>query len=405
MSIKKMNPLYRYGILALTYLFHADILAQTVLKTMKRIPDTGVNTGYTTTPGEDADFNLFPPFFQINTNGTAIDTVTGLMWQRTDGGEMSIEKARIYCDTLTLGGFTDWRLPYLIESHSILNHSVTNPAMDIKVFPKTGAEYWWSAETQANDTNKIWVSNAGGGVGNHAKTETVSAGGTKKFHVRAVRSIINPVTIQVRFADNGNGSITDALTGLIWFKKASADSLSWENALLYADSCTAGGFSDWRLPNVKELQSLSDIKLVNPCFNKSYLQFTGRKFWTSTTLPNQTGSAWYLDNRYGITTYDPKTRKNYCFLLRGGAEPTNSSKFVSAQVRVWPNPFSDRINTNSGLPNGLVHYHLVDRAGRTVFAGDNPDEYNFSSLTAGVYFLQYTGARQGNLRLIKKATD
>jgi len=78
----------RRAIVLLPLLINAyyNLYCQSVLKTMKRIPDTGVNTGYTTTPGEDADFNLFPPFFQINTNGTAIDTVTGLMWQRTDGG-------------------------------------------------------------------------------------------------------------------------------------------------------------------------------------------------------------------------------------------------------------------------------------------------------------------------------
>ena len=370
---------------------------------MKRLPDSGENTGYTSTPGEDADFSINPPFFIKNGNGTVTDTVTGLMWQQTDGGEMNIEKARIYCDTLTLGGFTDWRLPFLIEAHSIINHQYTNPAADINIFPKTGAEYWWSAETQVNDTTKIWVSNSGGGVGNHLKTETMSAGGSKKFHVRAVRSLYMPVLIAQRFTDNGNGSILDALTGLNWRKQASSDSMTWENALLYADSSTSAGFGDWRLPNTKELQSLTDLKLFNPCFNKTYFQFTGRKFWTSTTLPNQTGSAWYLDNRFGITTYDSKIRKNYVFLVRGGAEPTNSTIKLSAKVQVWPNPFVDRIKIHSGLPTSPLHFQLFDQAGRSVCAGNNLEKHDFSTLPDGIYILQLSGTAQGVFRLVKKS--
>ncbi|MEY3982750.1 MAG: hypothetical protein RL160_307, partial [Bacteroidota bacterium] len=119
--------------------------AQQWLKTMKRLPDTGQETSYTTTPGEDADFKINPPGFIMHTDNTATDTITGLMWQRYDGPEMTVEQARIYCDTLTLGGYTDWRMPSLLEAYSILNHQKTNPALDVTVFPKSTAEYWWTS--------------------------------------------------------------------------------------------------------------------------------------------------------------------------------------------------------------------------------------------------------------------
>jgi hypothetical protein len=61
-------------------------LAQSVLKSMKRLPDTGQTTSYTNTPGEDADYNINPPFYLNNGNGTITDTITGLMWQQVDGG-------------------------------------------------------------------------------------------------------------------------------------------------------------------------------------------------------------------------------------------------------------------------------------------------------------------------------
>ena len=147
-------------------------IAQSVSKTMKHLPDTGETMSYTTAPGEDNDFTINPPFFILNGNGTVTDTVTGLMWQQSDGGEMTYERAITYCDTLTLGGFTDWRLPNPHESFSILNHQFANPSMDATVFTTTLAEYWWTSIRQANDTTKIGVTNAGGGIGNLPKLET-----------------------------------------------------------------------------------------------------------------------------------------------------------------------------------------------------------------------------------------
>ena len=293
-------------------------VAQSTTKTMKHLPDTGETTSYTNTFGEDADFTIYPPFFLINGNGTVTDTVTGLMWQQIDGGEMTIENAIIYCDTLTLGGYTDWRLPTAHEAFSIQNMQYTNPSLNTSVFPVTGAEYWWSSNKQANDVTKVWCTNAGGGIGNHPKAETISAGGTKKFHVRAVRGIFVPITIANHFTDNGNGNITDNVTNLVWQKIHSTDSLTWEQSLTYADTATIGGYTDWRLPNIKELHSLNDENLINPSVNNTFFSNVGvNKFWSSTSLPNQTTKAWYLSTQFGITTYDAKTVKHYIYCVRG----------------------------------------------------------------------------------------
>ena len=186
-----------------------------VSKTMKRLPDTGQTISYTSTFGEDNDYNINIPTLINNNNGTITDTVTGLMWQALDGGEMKIENAILYCDTLNLAGYTNWRLPTAQENFSILNLQNANPALSTTYFVNTGAEYWWTSERQANDTNKIWCTNAGGGIGNHPRTETMSAGGTKKFHVRAVRDIAIPISIPSHFIDNGDSTITDNLTNLI----------------------------------------------------------------------------------------------------------------------------------------------------------------------------------------------
>mgnify|MGYP003351957826 CR=1 FL=1 len=94
--------------------------AQPVPKTMKHLPDSGQNTIYSSTYGEDACYSIFPPAYVNNNNGTVTDSVTGLMWQQTDGGEMTFEAAKNYADTLTLGGYTDWRLSSIHEGYSIM---------------------------------------------------------------------------------------------------------------------------------------------------------------------------------------------------------------------------------------------------------------------------------------------
>ena len=282
-----------------------------IARLMKRLEDTGEENDYSGTFGEDADYSLNRPYFMNNGNGTVTDTITGLMWQRSDGGEMTIERAAVYADTLTLAGFTDWRLPEPAEAFSILNMQFSNPAMDTQVFVKSGADYWWTKARQYNDSNKVWVTNAGGGIGNKPKTETISAGGTLRYHVRAVRNAQIPDSVQVHFTDRGDSTIIDSITGLIWQKYPASDSLTWEQALLYANNLSIGTLTEWRLPNIKELQSLVNIQKGNPAIDTGFLKLpTNKKCWTATTLSNHTTQAWYLQTRFGITSYDEKTGRN-----------------------------------------------------------------------------------------------
>ena len=139
-----------------------------------------------------------------------------------------------------------------------------------------------------------------------------------RFHVRAVRDVSPPPTIPNHFTDNGDGTITDNLTNLVWQKLANIDSITWEQALTYADSLTLSGFTDWRLPNIKELQSLNDETRINPSVNNTFFtNIATNKYWSSTTLPNHTTWAWYLNTQFGITTYDAKTIRHFLLCVRG----------------------------------------------------------------------------------------
>jgi hypothetical protein len=375
--------------------------SQSVLKTMKRLPDTGQNTSYTGTFGEDNDYSINTPFFIDNGNGTVTDTITGLIWQKSDGGEMTIENAITYCSNLILGSETDWRLPNAHELFSIMNLQYSNPSLDASVFTTTTAQYWWSIDKQVNDITKIWATNAGGGIGNHPKTETISAGGNKKFHVRAVRNPITPVVVQSHFTDNGNGTITDNITNLIWEKTPFADTLSWEQSLIYANTLTLTGKTDWRLPNIKELQSINDETLINPSLNTNYFNINGaKKYWSSTTLPNQTSNAWYMYTQFGITTYDTKTNKHNLICVRSNQLINNLNEINSSKLSLYPNPFSNKITLKNALGN--ENFELYNSFGQLIFSGKNIDQQNFDCLINGIYFLKITSQKTSIIKLLKE---
>jgi hypothetical protein len=285
------------------------------------LPDTGQTTSYTLTEGEDADFNINPPSYTDNGNGTITDNVTGLMWQKTDGGEMTFENASAYYQSSNLGGYSDWRLPTCVELFSINSYDKVNPAMNTLYFTKTAAEYWWTSEVRADYLSNVWVVNAGGGIGAHPKTETISAGGAKRFHVRTVRNPQPPSNIAEHFKDNRDGTITDNFTGLIWQQVKAQNTMTWEEALIYASGLLLAGKSDWRLPNVKEIQSLNDAKLFKPSFNKNYFtNVLSGNFWSSTTLVNAPARAWDINVDYGIVSYNDKTLKENVLCVRGGVK-------------------------------------------------------------------------------------
>lgn len=350
-------------------------LAQSFQKTIKRLPDTGQTTSYTNTPGEDSDYNINPPYFLNNGNGTITDTVTGLMWQQVDGGEMTFDKAVLYANDLVLGGYSDWRIPTILELNSLLNHDKNNPALNTTFFTATSAQYWWSGQKQVNDANKAWCANAGGGIGNHPINETVSAGGTKKFHVRAVRDRSTPVSISSRFVDNKNGTTTDQLTGLIW-QQIPTDSMTWEQALITAENLVSGGSNEWRMPNIKELQSISEVGIYNPSINKTYFNgISTAWYWSSTSLANQSTKAWYLDTQFGITTQALKTNKLRLLAVRSATTVTALSTMSKAResLSIYPNPGTGSITLKADEPLGEIR--IINQLGQTILKTNTNEKF------------------------------
>jgi hypothetical protein len=132
-----------------------------------------------------------------------------------------------------------------------------------------------------------------------------------------------------RFTDNGDGTVTDNLTGLIWLKNANCFSTqTWANALSAANTLNSGECSltdgsnegDWRLPNVRELYSLIDFSQHNPALPSGH-PFTGVQsaiYWSSATAADGTGSAWEVSLIRGNVISGAKTCSVSVWPVRGG---------------------------------------------------------------------------------------
>lgn len=230
-----------------------------------KLPDTSQVVSTTTTFGEDSDYTTTPSAnpqsFTDNGDGTITDNVTGLMWQKADAGEMTWENSVNNASAQTTGGYSDWRLPNPHELMSLFNYETGNPAMNATYFPPASpsAEYWWSRDVFGTSTTNVWCVNSGGGVGPKPKAETVSAGGTLRYHARYVRLAQNNMTHN--YVNNLDCTITDTDTSLMWTQMPST-AMTWEAALAWAEGLTLGGYNDWRMPNIKELQTLTDYSLA-----------------------------------------------------------------------------------------------------------------------------------------------
>ncbi len=278
------------------------------------VPDTGASTGYTNIFGEDNDYTINPMNFKLKSNGVVKDQLTGLMWESTDAGEMTYEEAVNYASNLVLDNKSDWRLPNAYELFTIINFENHRPALDGDYFTDNLAEYWWTSTPRADDTNRIWSMNMGGGIGPHQKTETISAGGSRKFHVRCVRG--KELSATHSYTDHGDGTVTDQTTGLEWQSGETAK-MTWEQAISYAENLSLGGHNDWRLPNIKELRSINEESRSKPSLNTTYFpNAQSDNYWSSTSQLNHGENAWYVSAQYGIVTYTTKTTPLYVRCVR-----------------------------------------------------------------------------------------
>ncbi|WP_339389835.1 DUF1566 domain-containing protein [Vibrio neptunius] len=289
--------------------------------------------------GQDAQYVGNHPTYQANIDGTVTDKVTGLIWSSTtdinnDGkinanDKLSYQEAIEYVDKLRLAGYDDWRLPSIKELYSLILFDGQDPSGfrqsgTVHLIPFIDHQYFAmnSGDTESGERliDSQFVSSTKYVSTTMRGDETVFGvnfidgrikgygienprGGQKTFYVLAVRG--NKMYGQNQFSDNTNGAIEDTATGLLWQQSDSRKNIKFPEALSYCQNLSLAGRSDWRLPNIKELQSIVDYSrspntsnsgAIDPIFEATMIsneagQADYANYWSSTTHQNMRNGA------------------------------------------------------------------------------------------------------------------
>ncbi|MBI5376534.1 MAG: DUF1566 domain-containing protein [Candidatus Schekmanbacteria bacterium] len=334
------------------------------------------------------------PRFTDNGDETVTDNLTGLMWAK-DGNVMQARDPDFDADgsagdgsvywqhaldyvaklnTENYLGHNDWHLPNVNELQSLINADEYNSAgwLNENGFTNVMPNDYWTSSTSISYKVYAWAVYMGYGYSSTSDKNTTAyyvwpvrsgqmgtisiqqTGNTKCYDsagteisctgtgqdgdVRAGAEFPSP-----RFTDNGDGTVSDNLTGLMWTKSANsgATTSTWQEALdtVAGMNSASGtdGYTDWRLPNMNELKSLLDFSEDYPSLPQGH-PFTGVRqdyYWTSSTLTAVPGSAFVVSMDISHVYYYSKKIEDYYGIwpVRGGEVEAPPEQFPDLTVK------------------------------------------------------------------------
>lgn len=263
-----------------------------------KLPDTGQTKCYQTASpwwteipcagtGQDGAYIINPKSYTVigGNSDMVLDNNTGLIWQRlSDENYYNWYQAVDFCSSLNLGDYYDWRLPTSKELIAIFDYSVLGRGFPYPVpFPMINSAYtsstldfYWTSDTRCYEEESAWIVTFRYGVDSFV----FNKGNNNTANLLCVRGE-NIDNFAAPFIDNGN-TVTDQRTGLEWQKHDDGIKRTWGGSLSYCEGLNLVGRSDWRLPNVNELESIMTAKSI--CYPTIDPVFTGTigGYWSST---------------------------------------------------------------------------------------------------------------------------
>lgn len=228
-----------------------------------------------------------------------LDRTTGLLWLAAPvsarpwdalGAAAAEASARGAC------GRGDWRLPGRRELLSIVDFGQANPALDRRSFPAAAPVPHWTAAPDARQPGKAWVVQLSDGASYVADRQ----------QAHPTLLVSGAPAARGAFQLLEDGTVRDERTGLVWDRcsvgqsgaaceTGSAEKLPWAKALaaaVQANQAGHKGHDDWRLPNVKELESLTDLARFDPALDPAFPRTASSWYWTATPRPGDPVQVW-----------------------------------------------------------------------------------------------------------------
>jgi hypothetical protein len=150
----------------------------------------------------------------------------------------------------------------------------------------------------------------------------------------ACDSNIPASTPDSQLIDNGDGTVTDSKTGLMWKQcveglsgstcaTGTADTFTWQAALQQPGTVNGGGgfagYTDWRLPDIAELESLVEKQCHSPAINTTRFPNTpSSTVWSGSPYAHYSGIAWYVGFNNGYSNFGYRFGNYGVRLVRSG---------------------------------------------------------------------------------------
>ncbi|HUG70825.1 MAG TPA: DUF1566 domain-containing protein [Pirellulaceae bacterium] len=327
-------------------------------------------------PGQDGAVPAGVPWpeprFKDNCDGTVTDGCTGLIWLKDADsfGEVTWDQARMLaaklqggCYGLTDGSrLRDWRLPTIRELFSIVDYGQAAPIVpaDYPARETVKPAIYWTSTTLLADPTQAWMMTLGIGptvfmlknspnrmwpvrdgkftiVPKSGQTQTFGFEKTGQDGLAENRTGVKWPERRFESDANGIGTVTDNLTGLVWLQNANAFGWqTWEQALLKCNSLHSGSIErlndgskqgQWRLPNVREIESLVDYGRAGPCLPDGWREafrpdqdsppsVQPSSYWTSTTVAGAPSEAMFIILGIGPVIFENKEHPFFVWPVR-----------------------------------------------------------------------------------------
>ncbi|MDM8561445.1 sulfatase-like hydrolase/transferase [Candidatus Parabeggiatoa sp. HSG14] len=340
--------------------------------------------------GQDANYLTTPFSYTDNNNGTINDNNTGLLWEQAHHAErLSYFSAKTACESLEMGDYSDWRLPTLKELFSLADFRGSQ--WKERHFYLDGNVFDFDYPDSVDDNDQFsthtvqmmgqtWSSTIY--TGDHMNNPNQEAAFFFNFldgHIKQAPTSRNTLFYRCvrgdeygenEFANNDDGTVTDKASGLMWQQADDSTARNWQDSLAYCEGLKLSGHNDWRLPDIKELQSIVDYTRHNPAIDPEVFTQTDPEgwFWSSTTHGDNITTAAYIcfgkcDSKDGVDTHgagaqrsDPKVGDPANYANFGGAQDddvriNNYARCVRGS-NVSLNYDSSDIDSAGSLPGG-----------------------------------------------------
>ena len=270
----------------------------------------------------DSAWFVFMGFGRLDGRDKSDDFVC--VWPVRGGQAPSVERV------IGLDGNMDFGVSYATATNTAI---LTISNRGFKPLTVTGVSYSdahfsgnWSGTLQPGGSTDLTVTFAPTTVQNYSGTITVNSDKTSGNN-----SIVCTGTgAATRYVDNGDGTVTDNATGLMWMQNVVSEGMSWDTAVAYCDNLVTNGYSDWRLPSVAQDGGAAELDTLfrangNPSGAWEGLEgtpFTGQQgywFWSGTSNASNASYAWSVEMSGGAVIWNgAKVDGNFVWPVRGG---------------------------------------------------------------------------------------